>query len=336
MPVHQFGDLAQHLSATRLNATLKERLMRLSGELSSGQADDLARQLSGRTDRLAEIDRRIGLTTTQAATSRALADRFAAMQVGLDAVDDHRAALSGELISAPLAPDEATLGRMATSARDAIAGMIGALNARHGADALFSGAATDRAPLAPAEEIISALRTVAAGATDAADLALRLDAWFDDPGGGFATLAYRGDTGPVVRQRLDADLRVDIGPRADDPAMRAVFKATAMAALADDPGLAMSAEGRAAVLRDAGLGLAAAGDALTGVRAVLGQRQEQTDRAVARLAAEGTALSIMRNDLVAVDPYDTATALQQVEAQLQTHYTVTARLAGLSLARYLA
>ena len=54
-----------------------------------------------------------------------------------------------------------------------------------------------------------------------------------------------------------------------------------------------------------------------------------------RNAAEASALQIARNGLVAADPYDTATAIQAVQTQIETLYTLTARLSRLSLTDYL-
>ena len=44
---------------------------------------------------------------------------------------------------------------------------------------------------------------------------------------------------------------------------------------------------------------------------------------------------IARLGIVSMDPYDAATALTEAESQLDTLYTVTARLSRLSLANYL-
>ena len=63
--------------------------------------------------------------------------------------------------------------------------------------------------------------------------------------------------------------------------------------------------------------------------------EARVEDAAARLSARGTALEIARNDMSAADPYETATKLQNVQLQLETHYTLTARLSRLSLTEYL-
>ncbi len=46
-------------------------------------------------------------------------------------------------------------------------------------------------------------------------------------------------------------------------------------------------------------------------------------------------MEIARTELIGADPYDTATEMEAVQGQLETLYTVTARLSRLSLADFL-
>jgi len=64
---------------------------------------------------------------------------------------------------------------------------------------------------------------------------------FDDPAGGFATVAYLGDTGEPLEKRLDETLSLSLDARADDPEIRATLKGAAIAAMADQlPGLSQT------------------------------------------------------------------------------------------------
>jgi flagellar hook-associated protein 3 FlgL len=53
------------------------------------------------------------------------------------------------------------------------------------------------------------------------------------------------------------------------------------------------------------------------------------------MTAQETGLQMAINDLVSADPFDTATRLQSVQLQLETHYSVVGRLSQLSLLRYI-
>ena len=54
-----------------------------------------------------------------------------------------------------------------------------------------------------------------------------------------------------------------------------------------------------------------------------------------RNGAETTSLQIARNGITAVDPYETASRLEATRQQLETLYTLTARISRLSLVDFL-
>ena len=55
----------------------------------------------------------------------------------------------------------------------------------------------------------------------------------------------------------------------------------------------------------------------------------------ARNEAEETSLEFARNSLLAADPFETATELENVQFYLQSLYTVTARNSQLNLVNFL-
>lgn len=335
MALTSIGDLARHFVSLQQNGALKERLQRLSTELATGQVSDPVAHLSGRSDRIGDLDRRITLQTAAVSASRALGQRLETAQVVLDSVETMRGDLSANLLAVPQQGLPVAIATASARAGQVFEATVSAMNSRHGAESLFAGTATDGPALAAAPDILAAVQTAVAGAVDAADLQARLDTFFDSPSGGFATMAYQGDSGPPAVRRIEGGRSIELAPRADDPAIRTVLKAAALASVAADPGLALSDAERAKAQRAAGMTLMAAADPLTAARGRLGVAQEDVDATVARQAASLSATTILRNDLTSADPFETASALQQVEARLATQYAVTARLAGLSLAGYL-
>ena len=123
--------------------------------------------------------------------------------------------------------------------------------------------------------------------------------------------------------------------RADDPALRSLLKAAATAALAGDPGLGLSDDIKSNLLRSAGLQMLTAAQPLVNMQARLGLSEATIEETTVRHTAQKTAYGLMRNDLVSADPYDTAAELEQVQRQLETHYTLTARLSKLSFVEYI-
>ncbi len=334
MALTSIGDMARHFAGLRNTTALKERLAQLSAEVASGQVADPVAHLNGRSDLLVDLDRTITLRTTEQKASAALGARLDTTQVALDSIEAQRSTLSSDLLALPIAAAPSVIAGAAAKAQAGLETVISALNGRQGGESLFAGTATDSPALAGAGTVMTALRSAVAGATDAADLTARIDSFFDDPAGGFATTVYRGDTGSAATRRI-GDLTVTLDPRADAAELKAVMKSLAKAAMAGDPGMTLSDNDRATALRDAGTGLVAAAEGLTATRARLGATQEAVDAATARQGAALSAAKMLRNDLIAADPYEAATALTEVQTRLDTQYAVTARLAGLSLGAYL-
>ncbi len=71
------------------------------------------------------------------------------------------------------------------------------------------------------------------------------------------------------------------------------------------------------------------------MRAHVGSVEAHVEQASARNAAETSALEIARSDMISADPYDTASALEAVTTQMETLYTLTARLSRLNFADYM-
>ncbi|MGB1208057.1 MAG: flagellin, partial [Paracoccaceae bacterium] len=221
------------------------------------------------------------------------------------------------------------------SARETFSTMVSRLNTHQAGRSLFAGAATDRAAVMPADDMIADLKTALSGAVTASDVEARLDSWFHDAGGGFDTSGYTGADTHVQPTRLSDTESVTLTVRADDDVFRHLLKHTAMGMLATDPDLGFSDEVQAAVLSNAGQGIVNGQTGLTSLRADVGVVQERISDVQGRNDAQKTVLRVARNAIAAADPYETAIRLEQVQAQLEALYTVTARNRQLSLVNYL-
>ncbi|SMY08214.1 flagellin [Flavimaricola marinus] len=335
MAMNTLGDMAQLFTSSRTNYQIKSRLMTLSNELSTGRVEDLSAHLKGDAVQLADIDRRIAVGGAQLATADSVARRLSVMQATLERVDSLRSGLVESTGSMSLEPTQAQLQFGADAGTSAFESIVSAMNTQFVGQSLFAGATPDSPALAGADVMLAELRTAIAGATTAADASAAITAWFDTPGGGFETLGYLGDTGASPTRRIDDETTAQFVARADDQAVRDVLKASALAALATDTGLAMGSSERAAMFAEATTALVSASSGLVNLQASTGAEEARVESAKSRLTAQVSALSLMRNDMVSADPFETASELEQVQTQLETHYTVTARLSGLSLVGYL-
>lgn len=331
MTFSSIGDLSRQFVSLRQGTALKTRLASLTHELSTGVKSDLAVHLGAGQTQLAALDRGLARIDGFAAAARDTGLRLGAMQTALGAVDAARQDLTGQLLSVTSGAGAEARDQARKAAAEMFDTVVDRLNGSFAGRSLFAGTDEDGPALAPAADLRSALDAALAGATGLADIEARIDTFFDDPAGGFATAGYLGDTGAPATRRIDDGQGVTLAARADAPALREVLKGAALA-MTTPPG---GPEIAVATLEQAGLVLASAAPGLAALQADLGRAEAQVAETAAALSARRTDFSQRRNDLTGADPYDTAARLQQVQLQLETHYTVTARLSRLSLAAYL-
>lgn len=331
-----YGDMARHFSLRSTNVMLRQRLDTLTEELSTGVKNDLPAALKGQQGRLASILARLGTAEAQTTAATELGATLSTTQAALSRIDGARNGIIGQLINvAPGAlPDQ--LAQVGKAAEAAFGDTISALGTRIGGQALFAGTASDGMATASASDIMADLRATIAGsgAVTADDLKTVVSDYFGAAGGYLAS-GYQGDTGALASRSLGASQPVELSARADDPALRAVLAGAALAAVAADGIPVMTSAQTASLMHGAADQLMTAGQGLIGLSGEIGYSEGRVEEAKARLSAEVTSLTMLRGDLVAADPFETASALNEVQLQLETHYSVTAQLSRLSLTNYL-
>ena len=334
MALQSIGDLAQGFVLRKRGTDLTRQMDRLTKEVSTGRTTDIPKAVSGSLLPLADIERALALAEVKQDTARVAAFDASVMQTALSRVHDGAETLAASALLTADAEGAADLGVLAQEARDTLSEMVGSLNTTAAGRALFGGDAADRAPLDGAE-ILPELRDALPVNADAATLRDTLDEFFKD-GGDFDTEVYKGGTGEPSPYALGAGEAVTLRIRADDAALRDQLKQVAMLSLVDDPGLALSDGDRATLAQEAGTALLSGQDGLTRLQAQLGFAEERIAQAQSRIGTEITSLGIARNDLVSVDVAESATALEQVQSQLELLYTITARSSRLNLANFLS
>ena len=335
MSATMIGDSVQHFLSLRQSHGIKTRLNTLSDELSTGRIADLSAHLKGDVTPLALLDRDLSMLDTYDKSGRQLAHFLAEKQIVLSAIDTDQSALAARQIAVTASSSLVELTSVETAGRAGFDRLVGMLNTRLGDRSLFAGAAVDSAALAAPDVMMAGLLAEIGGATDSATITAAIDAWFDDPAGGFATMGYRGDRGDPVSQRIGPSDTLTLEGRADEPALRDTLKAAAFAAVSDALSGVLDPATRAALVATGGDRTLAATDGLRQVAARIGEDEQRVEEVTTRQSAHRTTIALARNAMVQADPFDTATFLQNVQQQLELHYTVTARLSRLSLANFL-
>lgn len=331
------GDMARTYEMRRHNAALKAHLVRLSRELTTGVQEDLAGAVSGDFRVLAGLDRSLAALKAYRTATDEAALFTQTLQTALESAQSLATDLAPGLLTAALGGTPTLVDSAAIDARQKLDAVVAVLNTQVADRYLLSGTATDQKPIGSADAILTALAAATSGQTTASGIASAVTAWFDAPagGGGYLDTVYGGAAAPLAPFSLGPETTARLNLTAADPVIRDLLEGLALAALVAEGALPGDRTGRAQLLRSAGEALIASGDAMVGVRAGVGTVEAHIADAATRNAAEVSALEIARNGLISADPYDTATALEAVQTQIETLYTLTARLSRLSLVDHL-
>lgn len=330
-----YGDLASTFQTRHLNARMKQDLSRLGMELATGRKSDVTSATSGDYGPIAGIEHSLKLLTAHKQATNEAATLTATAQLVLGNIQEQTQDVSSGLIGAISSHNTTLIGVTAVDAREKFASIISSLNTNVGGRSLFAGAATDGQALADTDTIISALLSAASGQTTASGVAMQIDAWFDDVGGGFETTGYIGadaDMGPI---QLGNGETVSLSTKADSTEIRDLLSALAKSVVISEGVLSGDATAQRELSALASSELLGAIDGLTMTRARVGAVEARIENATVQNAAERAALELARNELTAVDPYETATALEALYGQMESLYTVTARLSKLSFTDYM-
>ncbi len=328
--------MSQIYQLRRHSAELKSHATRLADEMTSGAKADTGAAVRGDFTALAGVERALASLESFAVVTAEAGQSAATQQAALGTI----ATLLGEagpmLLSASISTNPAVVTSATGDAAQKFAGIIAALNTNTAGRYSFAGIACDTRPVASAQDILAALGAATAGETTVSGYVAALEAWFDAPagGGGYLDAAYGGGA-PLAPFAIASGEQVEIGTTAADPEVRELLKGMALAAMVSQGAMAGDVTARAALTRIAGeMTMSAAGDT-TALAARVGTIEAQIDDCATRNSAEAAALGLARTGMTAADPYETATALKAVEAQIETLYTLTARLSALKLTDYL-
>lgn len=333
--LNSIGDMAQHFFLQRQLYQLKSDMNTLAQELSSGRSSDISAKLGGDFSALSGIDHTLAQLGAFQRSNDEAALFTQSVQAALGAVQSLAGSTAPALLSAADTGFENHLGPAVHDARSKFDEAVAVLNREVAGRSLFAGAATDARPLVDASAMLADIQAAIALETTAAGVRSVVNTWFDDPGGGFETMAYLGATTNLAPFQTGREETAQLDVRADDDSVRTTLKGFALAALVAEGALAASSAERSQLVRQAGEVLFAGEGAILAQRAELGIIEERIERAAVANGIEITGLTLTRAEIVEADPFETATALEAAQTQLETLYTLTARLSRLNLTDFL-
>lgn len=335
---NSIGDLSRAFQLRLGQASLKARLDQLTQESISGVKTDVPKALGGDLQKISHIENRLSMINAFQLNASEAQTQFQAMQTALESVKGTVDDLGPSLLTQAGGADENDLRSQLGGIENNFRSIFNTLNTNVAGRYLFSGSRSDNAPLGNFDDMMSALGTAVSGATTASDIAARIDAWFDAPAGGsgFLDTTFQGSDSGRTDLSVSPDSQVSMGLTANSPTMRDTLKGMAIMAYASEAGAAIDGSTLRDLFTEAGSRLAKGSTGLINAAADLGRRQASVTQAQTRNAAEVTALSVARSNLINADPYETATALEETESKIESLYALTARLSRLNLTDYLS
>lgn len=332
MADYGFPTMLQYSRLSSASANLKSRAAQARTEMVTWKIADLKSALGSKVGDVQLLRKTIDeVKARQDAATRALG-RAQTAQLALSKSTEGGEALGAELLSAVGQNNEPNISIAAKQAELQLEAAISAFNTRYEGRSLFAGDAATEPALASPETLLNDIRAIFAGAADNAQLQNDLDTYFNDPAGGFATTIYTGGAGDAARTEIADGELVGYSAKADEQPVRDLLRSLATIVVAhEETGFA----DRDLAFTEAAGDLIQASSDMVGIRARIGASEERIAAADERLEAEATALSLAYNEHTARDPEEAATLLEQLEAQLDASYLMTARISSLSLANYL-
>ena len=328
--VLQFSGLSRNITALRTESeSLRTELV--TGRLADANGELGALAGSTHLVRKAILDNNAAVENAQRVLGRA-----ANVQLVLGRIGDDASGIGADLSGAIGLSDEAGIGIAGERSRAALNEAFVLLNQRYEGRSLFAGDRTDARALSDADRLFNEVASIIAAAPDAASAQAALDNYFEDPSGGFLTDIYIGGSSDGPRAAIggpnDSQALVTYTVRADEPNIRLLLRSYAeAAALSSEP----PSGKRDILLATTATRLNEASNGVVGVAARVGIAEERLATQIESLEGEAAVLQESFNAQTARDPFEVASALQQIEAQLLASFELTSRIQRLSLVNFL-
>ena len=303
MTMLPLGDLATSFQQKLHTARIKNNLLRLTDELATGQRSDLRAATRGHFNTLAALDHQVSALKAYRTSASEAAFFTGTLQSALGTVQESMSDLAPLLLEAADSGHAPWLSAASSDARARFANVVSALNTSTADRSILGGTATSGPALAEAETMLADLTAAVAGETTATGVETIVDAWFDDPGGGYEAAGYLGSATPLAPFRVGPNESVSVTLTAADQQVRDMLKGYALAALVDAGVLPNAPAEQAALLQSAGERMFNANSTLAETRGRIGAAEAAIDDALARNVSHRSSLEMARSEIVAADPF---------------------------------
>lgn len=324
--------LLTHLRLSAATTALRKDSEIARVEVVTGRKGDLSRVLGANVAK-AELMRAAldGIDLNRNAISRATL-RGGVAQSALSEISSSTSQLNVELLSAIGRGDETAISVSSAEARSGLENAFLRLNARVEGLSIFAGDAADANALGDVNKLLADISSLFSGASSPAQFEADLDSYFNSVGGGFAVDVYKGGAGDLGSLEIRPGELVTVAAKANEPAIKDLLRGLSTIAVAGQAGKSSL---RDAVISNATSTIFRATDGVLDIQTRIGIEERRAAESARHLDIEVTILTESYNALTAADPYESASRLQALEAQIEASYILTSRLSRLSLTNFL-
>lgn len=321
-----FPDVVRFNALSGPLTDIRRDLSQASTEFVTGRKQNLGRVLGAEAGDYNLVAKALADTETAIDRLTLANNRLSAIAIPLNQI---RTQMTDYVVEteALLVDDNFVNSTIKPGAQAQIRQLITSLNSSYAGRSLFSGDNVETPSTVDSDAFFTIVDTALAGATDAASLDTAITAFFA-PGGDFDTQVYQGGAGKASEVRLPTGGSVTYDIKADDQAFRNALEGLVRIAYAP-------VDGQTAFSRQ-GVDLVRRAEAqLIQHEADVGRQQNLVDTSVERITQEKLILAENEDRLAGADAFEAANRVQALELQLQSAYTMTARISQLSLTNYI-
>lgn len=343
-------------STFTLNTALRRTLIDLQTDLARGQKElttgrhaDLGLAIGMRAARSYSLGDVNDTVETILSTNKIVTMRLDSTQSALSSLKDAAQSMRSTLLSA--LNDGGDRAAIETQARVALGTFISTLNGGDGDAFLFGGINRDVPPIndyfanppspnkialdAAFQNFFGFPQTSPAVATITAT---QMQGFLNGPMTAlFAAPAWNADwsnaSDQTMRSQISLSLSIESSVSANDPALQKLALAYTM--MSDLGGAGMSLAAYRTVIQKATQEIDTAAGLLTKTQARIGVLQRNVNVANETMSIQSAALQTQIGELEGVDSAEAATRVNGLMTQIETAYSLTARISQLTLTRYL-
>ena len=345
-----------YISSASISTALRQSILQMQTQLtqaqtevSTGQVADIGLSLGANMGQYVSLTQQLSSLQTITTTNNVVATRLSATDSAMTDIVSTAQSFLNNLVADQ---NDTTSGQvMQQQAASSLQSLTSDLNTTVDQQYVFAGINSDVKPIADyvqtppsaAQQAVANAFSAAFGTSQsgtgsanisAADMQSFLGTQFAGLFTGSAwTSNWSSASSQPIRSRVTPSELVNTSVTANEPAMQKLAMAYTMVS---DLGLSNLSQGAAqAVISTATQTVTSAISELTDLQASVGTMQSQVTNANNQMSVQTNVLTTQINNLDTVDPYEASTRVNDLTTQIETAYSLTEQLHGLSLVNYL-